>query len=79
MMNRAYSLMVACAVVLATAVAHAETHVWTVTETRHVLRSDPPGKDARVRLAAARNEWVSFQILLRSDEPVGGMRVEAGD
>ena len=79
MMNRAYSLMTACAAVLATIVAHAETHLWTVTETRHVLRSDAPEKDGSVRLTAARNEWVSFQILLRSDVPLGGIRVEAGD
>ena len=32
-----------------------------------------------VKVAAARNEWVSFQILLRSDEPVQGVRVEAGE
>jgi hypothetical protein len=79
MMNRMNSLLVACAVVLAAALARAETHVWSVTETRHVLRSDPPEKAARVRLAAARNEWVSFQILLRSDVPLDGIRVEAGD
>lgn len=40
--------------------------VWTLTETKHVLRSDPPGSALAVNLGAARNEWVSFQILLRS-------------
>ena len=30
-------------------------------------------------LAAARGEWESFQILVRADEPVGGVNVEAGD
>ena len=79
MMDTVYSLVVVCAAVLATAVAHAETHVWTVTQTRHVLRSDPPGKEACVRIAAARNEWASFQVLLRSDMPLGAVRVEAGD
>ena len=59
--------------------ARAEWHVWTLTETRHVLRSDPPGTSTAVKLGAARNEWVSFQILLRSDEPVAGVSVEAGD
>jgi hypothetical protein len=79
MTSRACSLTIACAAILAAAVAQAETHVWTVTETRHVLRSDPPGKDVSVRIAAARNERASFQILLRSDVPLGGIRVEAGD
>ena len=60
-------------------VAGAEWHVWTLTETRHVLRSDPPGTGTTVKLRAARNEWVDFQVLLRSDEPVNGIRVEAGD
>ena len=58
---------------------------------RGVARVDRDGNPARAaqrsareragrqRLAAARNEWVSFQILLRSDEPVEGVRVEAGD
>ena len=62
-----------------TGVARAEWHVWTLTETRHVLRSDPPAIGRTVTLGAARNEWVSFQILLRSDAPVNGVGVEAGD
>ena len=60
-------------------VARAEWHVWTATETRHVLRSEPPASRATFRLSAARNEWVSFQILLRSDAPMNGVNVEAGD
>ena len=59
--------------------AHADWHVWTVTETRHVLRSEPPGHDRTVEVAAARNEWVSFQVLLRSDEPVEAVRLEADE
>ncbi len=59
--------------------AHADWRAWTVTETRHVLRSELPGREAAVKIAAARNEWVSFQILLRADEPVQGIRVEARD
>jgi hypothetical protein len=59
--------------------ARAEWHVWTLTETRHVLRSELPAAGANVKLAAARNEWVSFQILLRSDSPVNGVSVEAGE
>ena len=57
----------------------AQWQIWTTTETRHVLRSAPPENTRAVRLAAARNEWESFQILVRSDEPVIGVRVETGD
>lgn len=60
-------------------VARADWHVWTLTETRHVLRSDPPGNSRSVQLCAARNEWVSFQILLRAEAPVKGVGLEAGD
>lgn len=58
---------------------HADWHVWTVTETRHVLRSDPREYDRTVEVAAARNEWVSFQVLLRSKEPIKAVRLEAGE
>jgi len=59
--------------------AVADWRVWTVTETRHVLRSEPVGNELAVKVAAARNEWVSFQILLHSDEPVNAVRVDAGE
>jgi hypothetical protein len=59
--------------------AHADWQVWTVTDTRHVLRSDLPGGDRTVEVHAARNEWVSFQVLLRGDEPVRAVRLEAGE
>jgi hypothetical protein len=58
--------------------ARADWQIWTVVETRHVLRSDPPGDTHAVSLAVARNEWRSFQILLRADEAVAGVRVEPG-
>lgn len=60
-------------------VAHAEWHVWTSTETRHFLRSDPPADSAEVKLGAARNEWVSFQILFRSDSALSGVNLQAAD
>ena len=60
-------------------VARADWHVWTLTETRHVLRSDPPADGRTVNLGAARNEWVSFQILLRAEAPVKSVSLEAGD
>jgi hypothetical protein len=44
-----------------------------------VLRSEPPADRLAVQVRGARNEWVSFQILMRSDEPVKGVRIEAGD
>src|SRR5437879_6552251 len=62
-----------------TRVVRAEWHVWTLAETRHVLRSEPPAPGTTVELGAARNEWVSFQILLRSDAPVNGVGVEGGE
>ncbi len=71
-------LLVLLLSLLAGHVAVADWRVGTVTETRHVLRSDPPGSDLAVKVAAARNEWVSFQILVRSDEPMRDVGVEAG-
>ncbi len=65
--------------------ARADWQVWTVTETRRVLRDEPAGhhpqdgRGAAVKLAAARNEWESFQILMRSDQPVKGVGVEAAE
>lgn len=71
-----------CAFVLLLSLAmnvHADWQVWTVTETRHVLRSDPPGRDRTVEISVARNEWVSFQVLLRSDKPIKAVRLEADE
>ena len=73
------------AVTLVLAVAAAPTalaagfQVWTVTECARVLRSAPPGVESSVELHAARNEWESFQVLLRSDAPVEGVSLVAGD
>jgi hypothetical protein len=57
----------------------ADWQVWTVTETRRVLREDPAAAGANVSLKAARNEWEDFQILLRCDEPVKGIDLQPGD
>jgi len=57
----------------------AEAQIWTPTAIRHVLRSAPPESASSVRRSAVSNEGESFQILVRSDEPVGGVRVEADD
>ena len=64
---------------LVASAARADWHVWTVKETVRVLRDAPAGTAKAVSLAAARNEWESFQILLRSDTPVKGISVEARD
>ncbi len=72
--------ILASAVLLAAcAEAVADWQVWTVAETRRVLRDEPAGKGLEVKLAAARNEAESFQLLVRSDQPVKGINVEAGD
>jgi hypothetical protein len=49
--------------------------VWIATETRHVLRSEPPGNLREANLCVARNEWGSFQILVRADAPIHGLSV----
>ena len=59
--------------------AAAEWKVWTVTETRRVLREDVAEDSVDVRLAAARGEWESFQVLMRSDQPAQGINVVPGD
>jgi hypothetical protein len=56
-----------------------EPRVWVVTETRHVLRSEPPGNQREARLSVARNEWGSFQILVRADAPIQGLRLQASE
>jgi hypothetical protein len=72
-------LLLVLAFIVAGREARADWHVWTVTETRRVLRDAAPEDRPAVKLAAARNEWESFQILIRSDAPVRGINVEAGD
>ncbi len=76
-----HAALVLTSVVLAVAArqVQADWQVWTVTETRRVLRADPAENRVEVKLSAARNEWESFQILIRSDVPVAGINIEAGD
>ncbi|HEY3323158.1 MAG TPA: glycoside hydrolase domain-containing protein [Planctomycetota bacterium] len=71
-------LLLLVASFIATATA-AELHVWTVSDTRHVLRGDAPEPLKPAQLCAARNEWESVQILVRSDAPIAGIKLEAGD
>ena len=61
--------------------ARGELRVWTRGPTVRVLRADVPGKGDRasVHLSAAGNEWESFQVLVRSEAPVAGVTLQAGD
>jgi hypothetical protein len=77
MKTLALALVCTLALGLALSDARGEWQVWTVTQTVRVLRDAPAGAGTAVRLAAARNEWRGFQILMRSEEPVKGIRVEA--
>lgn len=63
----------------ASSASYADWQVWTTTKTEHVLREDPAGTGTAVNLALARNETRSFQVLMRSDAPVAGITLEAGD
>jgi len=78
-MRHVRALVLVAAAWIAAGQAVGEWHVWTVTQTRRVLREEQAGQGTEVKLAAARNEWESFQVLLRSEAPVGGVSVEAGD
>lgn len=60
----------------------AEVRVWTATHTARVLRCDGPPKGPaprEVKLAAGRNEWESFQVLVRSDAKTAGVTLAAGE
>ena len=70
----------ACAAALALAApAGAALSVWVIQDTDRALRDDPPGPARTATLGAARNEWVSFQILMRADAPVREIELEPGD
>jgi len=74
-----HAILWAAALIVARGDALADWQVWTISDTRRVLRDEAPGKTIEVKLAAARNETVSFQILMRSDQPIKGITVEPGD
>ncbi len=59
--------------------APAEWHVWTTAATLRVLRHSPSERVAQLQLAAARNEWESFQVLMRSDRAMPEVRLVPGD
>ncbi len=72
-------IFVAIVFLVSVSETRADWQVWTVTETARVLRDAPAGHGSAVKLASARNEWESFQILMRTDAPVEGVQVEAAD
>ncbi len=53
--------------------------LWTRTATSRLLRDASPTGRTAVDLAAAGNEWESFQILMRSSRPLTVTAVEMGD
>lgn len=59
-------------------VSKPETVVWVETTTNRVCRSEgPPAKPVQnVNLAAARNEWVSFQVFIRNPKALHGVGIE---
>ncbi len=59
--------------------AGADWRVWTDVSTRRVLRDEAPGTEVAVKISAARNEWESFQILVRSDVAIKRVVLEPGD
>lgn len=73
MVSRAIVLLIGLSVV-----ALADWQVWTVSETRRVLRDEAPGQGLEVKLAAARNEAASFQILVRSTTALKGINIQPG-
>jgi hypothetical protein len=78
MIIRRHGWLIGLLLAIAACAAPPDWKVWTVTETRHVLRSEPPQAGRTAKVYSARNEWVSFQILMRSEKPVKGIGVQAG-
>ncbi|MGQ9503972.1 MAG: DUF4091 domain-containing protein [Thermogutta sp.] len=65
-------------VAVAPRMVRTEPVTWVTTATVRVCRSEPsPAKPPQeVHLAAARNEWVGFQVFVRSDRLLPGVSVE---
>lgn len=80
-MRRYVARALVCFIVLPLLVCEGrgEWHVWTAGPAVRVRRDAPPEEAKAVRLAAARNETESFQILMRCDAPGRGVNVEASD
>lgn len=78
-MNRlSQSIATALLMLCASLPARAGWQVWVAPAGQRVLRAAAPAAVSSIDLAAARNEARSFQILMRSDEPVRGIDLKAG-
>jgi len=64
---------------VSTAKVSGDWQIATLNRTQRVLRDQTFESKMSVALAGACNEWESFQILVRSDSPLGGVSVAAGD
>lgn len=53
--------------------------IWTLSKTKRVLRSDRPKNKSEVFIYSAKNEWESFQILLKSKSDVQNINLIAED
>jgi hypothetical protein len=58
---------------------HMDCDIGTLAQTSRVLRDDTEVGSMEVHLSAARNEWESFQILLRSSKDIAQVDVIPGD
>lgn len=65
-------------VAVAPRMVRTEPVTWVTTATVRVCRSEPSAAkpSQEVHLAAARNEWVSFQVFIRSDCPLPKLNIE---
>ncbi len=79
MMHTLVGVAIVAGTLLPTGPALADLRVWTTARTEHVLRSAPPGGDLAVNVSAAKNQWRSFQVLLRTDRPIKGVSLKAGE
>ncbi|MBC7351012.1 MAG: DUF4091 domain-containing protein [Thermogutta sp.] len=59
----------------------AELSVWVEAATRRLCREDLPPQPAahEIKVAAARNEWVGFQVFVRSSQPVPQVELAVTD
>jgi len=72
-MNR-IAVMAAALVFAAGAQAGAPWRVWPVDPLVKVFRDAKPERPHKAAMDAARGEHASFQIVVRSDKPIGGLR-----
>ncbi|MBM3333912.1 DUF4091 domain-containing protein [Candidatus Sumerlaeota bacterium] len=74
----AVAVMVEPLPALAAAEREGQPQVWVLSGLERALRHTLPGPNAKAVVRAARNEWESFQIVLRSSTPVRILDVVPG-